>query len=140
MMFHKPWSKRFYNAHMNHHLKQYPPNDYVSDVYRSAGSDNTVYLFGLAFSPFIIGNIVLTILGVIPVVLGIGIFIEMAIVSFLNSSLHDSFHITKTFWHRFLFFERLKKIHYEHHIDMSKNYGIFMFSWDKIFGTYKDYK
>jgi sterol desaturase/sphingolipid hydroxylase (fatty acid hydroxylase superfamily) len=137
-MFHSPWSGRFYRSHKNHHFQQYPADNLVSDVYRDAGADNTFWLFFLCFSPFIISNIVLTILGIIPIILGVGIFIEMAIVSFINDRLHDSFHITKTFWHRFWFFDRLQKLHFLHHFDVNSNFGIFSFFWDRLFGTYQD--
>jgi sterol desaturase/sphingolipid hydroxylase (fatty acid hydroxylase superfamily) len=137
-IFHKKWSGRFYRAHFNHHYLQYPPEDLISDKYRDAGKDNTVYLFALCFSPFIIGNIILTILGIIPIILGVGIFIEMAVVSLLNSELHDAFHLTNSFWHKFWFFDNLKKLHFQHHFDQSKNYGIFSFMWDKIFRTYRN--
>lgn len=135
-IFHSPWSGSFYKAHLNHHFLQYPPNDQVSDVYRDAGVDNTFWRFALWFSPLVIGNIVLTILGIIPIVLGVGVFIEMAAVSFINDRFHDSFHLTKTFWHRFWFFDRLQKLHALHHHRVDRNYGIFSFFWDKIFGTY----
>lgn len=138
IVFHKSWSGHFYRAHMNHHLKQYPPEDYVSDVYRDAGKDNTIYLFAFAFFPLVFLDIVLIIFGALSIVFGVGVLVEMIVISWLNSEMHDAFHTTKTFWHRFWFFERLKKLHYMHHVDMTKNYGIFSFTWDKIFGTFKD--
>lgn len=136
-MFHQPWSKRFYVAHMNHHTKQYPPTDFYSDKYRDPGKDNTVLLFAFAFAPFVITTIALTATASISLFLGLSILAEMAIIGVLNNSLHDSFHLRKTFWHRFKFFDRLTKLHYQHHIDMRMNYGIFNFTFDRIFRTFK---
>lgn len=136
MMFHQPWSGHFYKAHMNHHLKQYPATDFYSDTYRYAGRDNTVWLFGLVFAPLVITMIVLTATGAISLFLGLSILAEMGIIGWLNNSLHDSFHLRNTFWEKFSFFDRLRKLHYQHHVNMSTNYGIFSFVWDKIFGTY----
>lgn len=138
LMFHKPWSRRFYQAHMNHHLKQYPPSNFISDNYRDAGNDNTVWLFTIVFSPFVLTVLILTLTHVLSIFLGVSVLIEMILIGLLNNSMHDSFHLKKTFWHRFWFFDSLIKLHYYHHIDMSTNYGIFSFIWDKIFGTYKD--
>ena len=140
MMFHRPWSGRFYKAHMNHHLRQYPVSDFYSEKYRDPGTDSTVWLFALVFSPILITMVVLTALHVVSLFLGITVLLEMIFIGWLNNSLHDAFHIKKTFWHRFPFFDRLIKLHFEHHVDMGTNYGIFSFIWDKIFGTYRDYK
>lgn len=139
-MFHQKWSKRFYRAHMNHHLKQYPVSNFYSDKYRDAGKDNTVVLFGLIFSPLVFLALILTVFGYINLFLGIAILLEMAVIGFLNNSLHDSFHLKKTFWHRFSFFDKLVKLHYNHHIKMKTNFGIFSFVWDRLFGTFFDIK
>jgi len=136
-MFHQPWSGHFYKAHMNHHLKQYPPTDFYSDTYRYAGKDNTVVLFGLVFAPIVITMIVLTATGGVSLFLGLSVLAEMGIIGALNNSLHDCFHLRNSFWQKFSFFERLRKLHFQHHVDMSTNYGIFSFIWDQIFGTYR---
>lgn len=140
LMFHKPWSGRFYKAHMNHHLKQYPASDYYSDEYRDPGQDNTVWLFTLVFSPFVITVLLLTVFRIISMTIGIPVLLEMALIGWVNNDLHDSFHLRKSFWQRFWFFDRLVKLHYNHHVNMGTNYGIFSFIWDKIFGTFWDIK
>lgn len=139
MMFHKPWSGRFYQAHMNHHLKQYPPSNFTSEGYRDSGKDNTVYLFILVFSPFVLTVLGLALAHVISIFLGVSVIIEMIAIGWLNNSIHDSSHLKNTFWHKFKFFDRLIRLHYYHHVNMGTNYGIFSFTWDKIFGTYKDH-
>jgi sterol desaturase/sphingolipid hydroxylase (fatty acid hydroxylase superfamily) len=137
-MFHQPWSGKFYDAHMTHHTKLYPASDYTSDEYREPGKDNTVWLFLLAFSPLGIIVLSLMLFSVIPIAMGIGIILEMILIGFVNNNMHDGFHLRKSFWDRFKFFSHLRKLHYEHHVDMSKNYGIFYFMWDKLFGTFKN--
>ena len=137
-MFHQSWSGIFYRAHSSHHLKEYPKHDLVSDVYRDSGVSNTFYYFLAIFSPLIVGNVVLTVIGAMPLLLGIGIFIEMGVVSWINGDLHDSFHTTSSKWHRFWFFSRLKRLHDLHHdLNVGTNYGIFSFTWDKLFGTFR---
>lgn len=136
-MFHQPWSGRFYEAHMTHHLKLYPPTDYYSDTYRKPGRDNTVWLFAAVFSPLGVLVIGLMFWHVISILMGIGIIAEMSLIGFVNNSMHDGFHLNRSFWDRFGFYARLRKLHFEHHVDMGKNYGIFSFVWDKLFGTYK---
>lgn len=133
--FHSKSSGVFFTAHMNHHLKQYPKNDLLSEKYRDAGKDNTFYYFLLVFSPFIISAIYLA---TVNFWLGLIILIEMAAVSALNDRLHDAFHIKDTFLKRFDFFRKLRRLHFIHHRDMSSNYGIFSFAWDKVFKTFKE--
>ena len=134
--FHQSWSGVFYRKHYSHHFRQYPPMDLISDQYRSSGKDNSVWLFAICFSPIIGTALLLTIFGILPLLLGIMILIEMGVIAFLNDNLHDAFHLRKSFWMRFSYFERLRELHYLHHHNTQKNFGIFNFWFDRIFGTY----
>jgi len=137
---HQSWMGRFNDAHMTHHLKLYPPSDYVSDKYRNAGKDNTVIIFGLAAVPIFAVPVVLGILHMLPLTLVITSLIVMSIMSLLHSYLHDSFHIRNHWLHRVpgigKLFSHWVHIHWLHHVDMDTNYGIFIFFLDRLFGTY----
>jgi sterol desaturase/sphingolipid hydroxylase (fatty acid hydroxylase superfamily) len=137
-VFHQSWAGVFYRAHCNHHNQQYPPGDLVSDVYRHAGSDNSFRWFLLAFSPLILGAVALTVAGVVPIIVGVGLLVEMGIVAWLNDAIHDGTHITRSVWHRFRFFDRLQRLHFQHHLDQGTNYSIWWFVWDRVFGTYRE--
>jgi hypothetical protein len=137
---HQKWTGRFNNAHMTHHLRLYPPSDYVSDKYRKAGKDNTLFVFGAAAIPLVALPIVLGISHLLPLALVITSLIVMVMMSFLHSYLHDAFHIRN---HWLLsspvigkVFARWVHIHWLHHVDMNTNYGIFLFHWDHVFKTY----
>lgn len=137
---HQPWAGKFNSSHMAHHLKLYPPIDFTSEIYRKAGADSTTKFFAIASLPLIITPIVLCFVGFIPVLCLIAILLTEAIVGFLSDYLHDSFHI-KNHWMTCLpvvqvIFERWIHLHYLHHVDMSKNYGIFSFHWDRLFKTF----
>lgn len=138
---HQSWMGRFNTAHMTHHLKLYPPGDYSSDEYRSAGKDASTRFFAVAALPLILAPLILLLVGFIswPVALVI-LFVEGAI-GFLHNYMHDAFHINNHWLNKIPVinrsFDRWNKIHYIHHIDMSKNYGIFTFFWDRLFGTYQ---
>jgi len=137
---HQPWTGRLNQKHMTHHLTLYPPTDYLSDVYRQAGADNTVFIFGFLAIPVVILPIVLGILGLISITLVITAIVVMALMSFLHSYLHDAFHIRNHFLTRLPIigdiFARWVNLHYLHHVDMKTNYGIFLFHWDKVFKTF----
>ena len=140
-LLHQPWAGFLNRKHMTHHLKLYPPTDYLSDKYRRAGKDNTLTIFALAAVPVVLAPIVLGLCGIISWLMVIVSIIVMALMSFLHDYLHDSFHIRNHFLTRAPLikhlFNRWNELHYLHHVDMTKNYGIFLFHWDKIMGTYK---
>lgn len=137
--FHQKWSGRLNKSHMSHHLKLYPVNDLVSDVYREPGDDSTARLFIILFSPILLTVVGLTAFHIISILVGCAIFGTMALVGILNDRLHDSMHLNKSVWHWWPGFSKLQKLHNMHHHRMGTNYGIFSFFWDKIFGTYKGY-
>lgn len=126
---------------MSHHLKMYPPEDYSSDVYRHAGNSSTPKYFALVALPVILAPIVLGILGILPLHLVLIVLAMEGLMGLLNDRVHDAFHINKHWMSRMpglrTLFARWNKLHYLHHVDMSKNYGIFTFHWDHLFGTYK---
>jgi hypothetical protein len=137
---HQKWTGAFNNAHMTHHLRLYPPQDYVSDKYRNAGKDNTVWIFGAAAVPVVAVPILLGVCHILPLPLVITSLIVMALMSLLHSYLHDSFHI-RNHWLYYIpvigmIFTRWVHLHWLHHVDMKTNYGIFLFHWDHLLGTY----
>jgi sterol desaturase/sphingolipid hydroxylase (fatty acid hydroxylase superfamily) len=137
---HSKWTGRLNKSHMTHHLTLYPPTDYLSEVYRDAGKDNTVKIFALSAVPLVASPIVLGIWGILPLSLVITTLIVMGIMGFLHSYLHDSFHIKNHFLTRIpvvkVIFGYWNKLHYLHHVDMQKNFGIFLFHWDHVFRTF----
>lgn len=135
-LFHQKWMGRFHKSHMNHHTIQYPANNFYSDKYRSPGKDDTAVLFVLFFSPIIASIILLTALNVISILFCFIMIVEMILIGLLNDKLHDHFHLNKTFLNKFSYFQKLRKLHYNHHLDMSKNFSIYWFFFDKLFGSF----
>jgi len=137
---HQTWTGKLNQKHMTHHMILYPPTDYLSDKYRDAGVDNTVYIFGAAAIPLVAIPIVMGVMGLISLSLVITALVVMGVMGFLHSYLHDSFHI-KNHWLLSVpvigyIFSKWVKLHYLHHVDMQKNFGIFLFHWDHVFRTF----
>ena len=103
-----------------------------SDRYRSSGKDNSIVLFGILFAPIVLGTFFLTIFQVIPLVLGVLIMIEMAIIGYLNGSIHDDMHLFVLFGAAFGFFVNWCIFIISLHLNVRSNLGIFYFGWDKI--------
>ena len=137
---HQPWTGRLNKKHMTHHLILYPPTNYLSEEYRQAGKDNTVITFTIAAMPLVIIPILLGVLGILPLSLVITTLIVMGFMGFAHDQLHDAFHIRNHFLTRIPgvrnIFAYWNQLHYLHHIDMQKNFGIFLFHWDHVFRTY----
>jgi sterol desaturase/sphingolipid hydroxylase (fatty acid hydroxylase superfamily) len=134
---HQHWTRKLNQKHMTHHEKLYPANDYLSLTYRDSGKDNTVFIFFVLSLPVILTPIVLGILGIISLPIVITAFLTMAAFSFASNYFHDAFHIRNHWINNFSMFRSWNTLHYEHHIDQNKNFGIVFFGWDRLFGVYK---
>lgn len=137
---HQTWSGYFNKAHMTHHLIKYPPEDFLSDTYRNAGKDSTPKFFALAALPIILAPLLLGWFGILSWAVVITIMVVEGLMGFLHDYLHDSFHIKNHLLTKIPVINKLfdlwVKLHYQHHVDMNKNFGIFTFHWDKVFKTF----
>lgn len=131
-LLHTRWTGSLNKAHMTHHLKLYPPEDYLSNPYRGAGADNTTYRFVAAALV-----VALAIALVFPWSISLPLLGELALVGALNSYVHDSTHIRGHWLERFWIYRRWRALHYQHHVDMTRNYGIVTFLVDRVAGTYQ---
>lgn len=136
--FHQPWSLWFYNAHMNHHKIQYPPTNFLSEKYKNAGGDSTTILFLIVCFPIIFAIAAMMFFGIFTITTGISILFSLFICGIIHNYFHDQFHLTNSWWNNFNIFIRWRALHYVHHLDMSYNYGIIFYQWDKLFGSYDD--
>lgn len=134
--FHRLLHTRFggplHRAHLTHHVKLYPPRDYLSNTYRSAGADNTTYRF-VAVAALVATALAL----LLPLWASLPILAEMALVGAANSYVHDSVHVRGHWMERFRLYRRWRALHYQHHFDMSRNFGILTFLADRVAGTYQ---
>ncbi len=135
---HQKFLGRFHESHMVHHLTLYPVTDFLSEKYRYAGKDSTVYFFLVAGAPLVILPIALFLFGKIGLITTVLVIAVAVSLGLLNNWLHDSFHIKDHFLNFFGWFRKLVELHFEHHMDMQKNFGIFLFMWDKLFKTYSE--
>ena len=130
---HTKLASSMYKSHMAHHLDIYPPERFLTFDYVGAGKNNTVFVF-LPFG-LVLGALIFWLFST---ELAILLIIEMAVVSFFNSYIHDATHVKYHWLEKFDWFLRLRDIHRVHHVDMKLNYGIFTFILDRLFKTYKD--
>lgn len=66
----------------------------------------------------------------------IGLFIVVTTVFVWNWWIHAAYHIKDHWLNQYQWFQKDKKIHFQHHVDPKVNYGIASHFSDIIFGTY----
>lgn len=137
-LFHQRWAGFTAKSHLIHHTEKYPPTDLISDKYRAAGKNTTVLLFIPVILAALGFTALLGYLGVLSIfysVLGVA---EILVISVAHNALHDAFHVRESWLHKVPGFKRMQDLHFEHHFNMGSNFGIFDFTWDKVFKTYSD--
>lgn len=131
----------FSKSHTVHHDKLYPLSDFKSDTYRSAGKDSTVIFFALASLPVLAIPLLLALFGVLTLFQALFSVSLMLFIGWLHDYVHEAFHLNKHWLQKAPFvskyFATLEKLHYLHHVDETKNFGILTFVWDKLFKTMK---
>lgn len=137
---HQSWTGRYNSSHMAHHITLYPPEDYLSDTYRDAGKDNTLWTFAVISLPLVLTPVILWAFGILSFTISLIALIEMLFIGWLNNFLHNALHI-RNHWITKIpivnkLFSKWNELHYLHHVDMNKNFGIFNFAWDKVFRTF----
>lgn len=120
---------KLYESHMVHHSKIYPPSSFQSDKYIHEGI-TLVSWFAPVFALIILLQLV-----VLPWTLFITSAVVTVSVSIANWLLHDMFHLNRCWLDRFGWFSRTRRMHYLHHKNMKKNFGIYWFGWDRFFRT-----
>jgi len=138
---HQRYAGPLFKQHLHHHVKHYPCHDFTSDVYRQGKRDSSVYIFLALCIPIGIFPILLWKYEVISLAAMIVSLLNMAFIGFLNSWIHDTFHLNNHWLSKLplikRFYEKLVQQHYTHHKYVQSNFGIFSFSWDKILGSYR---
>lgn len=137
---HQQWMGRVYRSHDQHH-RLYPIHDLTSKRYRNARwQDSGTFLFAV---PFVAIVLLLCLLGwlvsapgswIIAAVLGLGVF------GIVTDIVHDHYHLDNSLLANFAWFKRCRELHFVHHLNSERNFGIVTLAWDRLFGTFSDEK
>lgn len=137
---HQKWSGKYNKSHMAHHIALYPADNYLSEKYRDAGKDDAIWFFAIISVPILLLPIILGIIGM-PLHLVIISIIEMLFLGYFNNFIHHAYHVKNHWISKVpvinILYRKLQHLHYIHHKYMQKNLGIFDFTWDVLFKTYK---
>jgi sterol desaturase/sphingolipid hydroxylase (fatty acid hydroxylase superfamily) len=136
---HQPWAGPFYRGHMQHHLEIYPTTRLTSDSYEQKEWYNSGPVL---FTPGALALLVVA--GVATWLFGVSLWHFLVfggvLVGFglLNDYVHDSFHLRVHWLQALPYYRKLRRWHFQHHFDMTKNFGIVAFQWDDAFKTKED--
>ena len=128
---HIPGTK-LYKSHMMHHLDAYPPSRFASEKYISIGGNSFVYWFIPLFLLFLGAQFLI----LSPIMFGVSAA-TTGLVAFVNFYVHDTYHLSGNPFAGTKFFKRLTDYHHVHHRNMKKNFGIYSFFIDRLFGTFR---
>lgn len=119
---HHRWWMWWHNAHMGHHINDYPPNKFLSDGYLKAKTDNSqAYYITMVLTPIITCYFV----GVFSVKMLITTTIPGILLLLFADYLHQGIHIKGFHLEKYTWFMHLRSMHYYHHKgNMMKNYAI----------------
>jgi sterol desaturase/sphingolipid hydroxylase (fatty acid hydroxylase superfamily) len=126
---------------MAHHLDIYPVERYFSDTYQTPSfKESTPKFFAVAAIPILLLPVICWFIGLLPLSIMLISILEMLLIGAINYYVHDWFHVRN---HRInkvpvlkSMFKKWNYLHYLHHVDMTKNYGIYSFFWDKRLKSY----
>ena len=130
---HDPKMGKMYEAHDWHHRQIYPIDRFLSSTYDDPPSHAEQAIY------YVVPMLVL----VAPLAYwswphGLVAIIELLAVLKLNAYLHDSLHVEGHKLLKYAWFHRIRTLHYQHHVDPSKNLGIFFWVPDKLLRTYEN--
>lgn len=131
-LLHQPYMGMMFRAHSHHHWVIYPPENYLSTVYREPPT-------GAEQAKFYLTPILLIAAGFLfwHWYYAVLIAAEGAAVLKLNAVVHDNLHIRGHRWEKYRWFWKLRTLHYHHHIEVLTNLGIFSFLPDRVLRTYE---
>lgn len=115
-------------AHETHHRK-YPYRNFLSDGYRSAGSDS----LAIWFAPFGIAYAATILLAGVPH--PAAILIGGGLVALASSVVHDLTHIRGSMAWRWRVLRRIARRHRIHHSRTDTHFGVLSGVWDRLFRT-----
>src|SRR5947209_1230763 len=127
---HRPLGGAIHRIHMLEHHGIYSGDALVADTYSDEEQSATAYYAAPAVA---LG-------GAAYATLPLDIFVVL--VAALSASyaahvyVHTQYHLNHSWLRRFGWFHRKRELHFVHHRDASKNFGVIEFVWDRVFGTY----
>jgi sterol desaturase/sphingolipid hydroxylase (fatty acid hydroxylase superfamily) len=98
-----------------------------------AAKDRPIYYYGAVALVSVV-----TFFMLLPVEIAITVTVVLLFLAWANDWLHEKIHIRGTRLESSDWFLKIRELHHHHHVDVTKNIGIFSWFTDKLFKTYED--
>jgi sterol desaturase/sphingolipid hydroxylase (fatty acid hydroxylase superfamily) len=131
---HQPFLGPIHRTHDVHHKVMYTPKDYLDVSYREVPGEAQPFKYYAGAAIPLIAAVFLF----LPVTTAIALTAELLLVAWANDWLHQKVHIKGYWLERYSWFRHLRALHWHHHVDDTKNLGIFSWFTDRILGTYEE--
>lgn len=121
-----------FEAHAIRHHGQYPPNSLQSEPFVELES-HALYYYGIPIVVF--AAIAYVAFGpLVTIAHLVGVFATFS----WHVYLHRQYHLIKSSLERFAWFQKKRKLHFDHHRDARVNFAVVEFWIDTVMGTRKD--
>jgi len=129
---HRVGGRFFQRRHVLDHHRTYSASHLVSSEYSAAERSLTPY--------YAVPAVVL--IALLRAVLSLAPFLSFTttiLISFVaHAYIHKHYHLRHTWLERSRWFRRHRDLHYVHHRDARRNYGVIHLFWDRLFGTFAE--
>jgi len=129
---HQKGTGRWYQAHMEHHIKLFPPHRFLNDKMTGATDSN-----GKFYWPLFVSSALLSYLLSRNIYFSSFAFLHVVVGMLLCDYLHEGFHLRGFWLEDYRWFMSLRELHYIHHKGhMQDNLEVYDFWLDFLLGSF----
>ncbi len=127
---HGRWFTWIGKSHRESHHKVYSASNFESPAYdrHEDGVEYTYIPAGIA--------VLLLAHALLPRIPGLAAMAAVPTSIWLHNYVHKQYHLTNSWMLRFAWFRKNRELHWIHHRDYSRNYGVIHHLWDRLLNTY----
>jgi sterol desaturase/sphingolipid hydroxylase (fatty acid hydroxylase superfamily) len=126
---HRSIGGALHTTHVGEHHAIYPAEALVAERYSDQRDASKYYIVPGAL-------IVLASYAALPIDVFAVHVGTLALSSAAHAYVHVQYHLRDPWLGRFRWFQRRRHLHFVHHQDLTKNFAVLEFVWDRLFGTY----
>lgn len=132
LLGHRAVGGTIYETHLYNHHGIYSSNILVSDTYLDETESLDLY--------YAIPGILVALCAywALPYDLFVVHIAGLALSTAAHLYLHTQYHLRQSWLARFPWFAKKQRLHLIHHKDMTKNFAVVEFFWDRVLGTYEE--
>ena len=128
-LMHQRWTGPLWESHQLHH-KLYNPKHQTTQTFNPVGWKS------FRFRAMIFCFVTALLFAVLPFTMAITMCFEIIVLAIATDYIHDATHTSDHKLRRYGWFRYLQDLHWIHHANVKKNFGVLTFFYDKLIGSY----